>query len=140
MFEDHSIGREIVSVTKVLVVEDNYMNMVLVRDLLSASGYTVSEAENGKKALELVATDRPDIIVMDLHLPEMDGTTAMKRLKAEETTSNIPIIALTASAMRGDEDKILENGFDGYVPKPVNRRVLLDVLEAKLKHFRSRSS
>ncbi|MFQ5330240.1 MAG: response regulator [Thermodesulfobacteriota bacterium] len=124
--------------TKVLVVEDNYMNMVLVRDLLSASGYTVSEAENGQKALDLVATDRPDIIVMDLHLPEMDGTTAMKRLKAEETTRNIPIVALTASAMRGDEDKILDNGFDGYVPKPVNRRVLLDVLETNLKYSKSR--
>ena len=122
---------------KVLIVEDNYMNMVLVRDLLSAHGYIVSEAENGKKALELVAVDRPDIIIMDLHLPEMDGTTAMRSLKAEEMTRKIPIIALTAAAMRGDEEKILDTGFDGYVPKPVNRQVLLDVLEEKLKEIKS---
>jgi CheY-like chemotaxis protein len=122
---------------KVLVVEDNYMNMILVRDLLSAHGYIVSEAENGKKALELVAVDRPDIIIMDLHLPEMDGTTAMRSLKAEEMTRKIPIIALTAAAMRGDEEKILDTGFDGYVPKPVNRQVLLDVLEEKLKEIKS---
>ena len=122
---------------KVLIVEDNYMNMVLVRDLLSAYGYIVSEAENGKKALELVAVDRPDIIIMDLHLPEMDGTTAMRSLKAEEMTRKIPIIALTAAAMRGDEEKILDTGFDGYVPKPVNRQVLLDVLEEKLKEIKS---
>jgi CheY-like chemotaxis protein len=124
-------------VIKVLIVEDNYMNMVLVRDLLSAHGYIVSEAENGKKALELVAVDRPDIIIMDLHLPEMDGTTAMRSLKAEEMTRKIPIIALTAAAMRGDEEKILDTGFDGYVPKPVNRQVLLDVLEEKLKEIKS---
>ncbi|MCP3676915.1 MAG: response regulator [Deltaproteobacteria bacterium] len=130
-------GKEILSVIKILIVEDNYMNMILVRDLLSAHGYIVSEAENGKKALELVAVDRPDIIIMDLHLPEMDGTTAMKSLKAEETTRKIPIIALTAAAMRGDEEKIIENGFDGYVPKPVNRQVLLDVLEEKLKEVKS---
>jgi CheY-like chemotaxis protein len=122
---------------KVLIVEDNYMNMILVRDLLSAHGYIVSEAENGKKALELVAVDRPDIIIMDLHLPEMDGTTAMRSLKAEEMTRKIPIIALTAAAMRGDEEKILDTGFDGYVPKPVNRQVLLDVLEEKLKEIKS---
>ena len=122
---------------KILIVEDNYMNMVLVRDLLSAHGYIVSEAENGKKALELVAADRPDIIIMDLHLPEMDGTTAMRSLKAEEMTRKIPIIALTAAAMRGDEEKILDTGFDGYVPKPVNRQVLLDVLEEKLKEIKS---
>lgn len=122
---------------KVLIVEDNYMNMVLVRDLLSAHGYIVSEAENGKKALELVAVDKPDIIIMDLHLPEMDGTTAMRSLKAEEMTRKIPIIALTAAAMRGDEEKILDTGFDGYVPKPVNRQVLLDVLEEKLKEIKS---
>ena len=122
---------------KVLIVEDNYMNMVLVRDLLSAHGYIVSEAENGKKALELVAVDRPDIIIMDLHLPEMDGTTAMRSLKAEEMTRKIPIIALTAAAMRGDEEKILDTGFDGYVPKPVNKQVLLDVLEEKLKEIKS---
>jgi CheY-like chemotaxis protein len=124
-------------VIKVLIVEDNYMNMVLVRDLLSAHGYIVSEAENGKKALELVAVDKPDIIIMDLHLPEMDGTTAMRSLKAEEMTRKIPIIALTAAAMRGDEEKILDTGFDGYVPKPVNRQVLLDVLEEKLKEIKS---
>ncbi len=121
---------------KVLIVEDNYMNMVLVRDLLSAHGYNVSEAENGIKALEIVAVDPPDIIVMDLHLPEMDGTTAMRSLKAEEATRKIPIIALTAAAMRGDEEKILDNGFDGYVPKPVNKQILLDVLEEKLKEFK----
>ena len=116
---------------KILVVEDNYMNMILVRDILTAHGYDVSAAENGKSALEMVAEAPPDLILMDLHLPEMDGTTAMKELKAEERTRTIPVVALTASAMRGDEEKILENGFDGYVPKPVDRQVLIDVLEKK---------
>ncbi|MFQ5586893.1 MAG: response regulator, partial [Thermodesulfobacteriota bacterium] len=98
---------------KVLIVEDNFMNMVLIRDVLNAHGYEISESDNGRDALEKVRTDTPDIIIMDLHLPEMDGTAAMKCLKAEERTRGIPVIALTAAAMRGDEEKILSNGFDG---------------------------
>ena len=111
---------------RILVVEDNEMNKVLVREILTLHGYEVIEAISGQEALEMISTHRPDIVLMDLNLPEMDGITATKIIKSDEESKNIPVIALTASAMKGDEERVLKEGFDGYVPKPIEMKKLLD--------------
>ncbi|MEE8185590.1 MAG: response regulator [Thermodesulfobacteriota bacterium] len=118
---------------KILVVEDNLMNKILIRDILDFYGYSVCEAVNGREALEKARSEKPDIIIMDLHLPEMDGVTAMKILKSKDEMKDIPIIALTAAAMKWDEKKIIREGFDGYVPKPIDIKVLMKAVEEKMK-------
>ncbi len=118
---------------KILVVEDNLMNKVLVKEILSVKGYQIIEAVTGKEAIEKTMAEKPDLILMDLQLPEMDGITATKLIKDKEEFKNIPVVALTASAMKGDEEKILKEGFDGYVPKPIEVKKLLDVVEENLK-------
>lgn len=118
---------------KILVVEDNLMNKILIRDILDFYGYSVCEAVNGREALEKAKSEKPDIIIMDLHLPEMDGVTAMKILKSKDEMKDIPIIALTAAAMKWDEKKIIREGFDGYVPKPIDIKVLMKAVEEKMK-------
>jgi two-component system cell cycle response regulator DivK len=108
---------------RVLVVEDNDKNMKLFRDVLEAKGYTPLEATTGERAVELAADQRPDLILMDVQLPGIDGIEALKRIRADERNESVPIVALTAQAMRGDRERFLEAGFDGYISKPV------DVLE-----------
>ncbi|MBI5286652.1 MAG: response regulator [Deltaproteobacteria bacterium] len=106
------------------------MNRVLIRDTLTINGFTVWEVDTGLKAVEWVkANPPPNLILMDLSLPEMDGVTAMKHIRAYPPTSNVPIIAITASAMRGDEEKALAEGFDGYIAKPVNIEELVRVVK-----------
>lgn len=117
---------------KVLLVEDNYMNKVLVREMLTLNGYDIVEAKSGTEALVKVSTDRPDLILMDLHLPEMDGITATRIIKSDEKNRSIPVLALTASAMKGEEDKILSKGFDGYVAKPIEVKKLLEAISVSL--------
>ena len=117
---------------KVLLVEDNYMNKVLVREILTLNGYDIVEAKSGTEALVKVSTDRPDLILMDLHLPEMDGITATRIIKSDERNRSIPVLALTASAMKGEEDKILNKGFDGYVAKPIEVKKLLEAILVSL--------
>ena len=104
---------------KVLVVEDNPMNQILAREILTANGYDVVEANTGSDAIKKVMAERPDIILMDLNLPEMDGITATKILKSDDNYRDITIIALTASAMKGEVERILAEGFDGYISKPI---------------------
>jgi two-component system cell cycle response regulator DivK len=104
----------------VLVVEDNEKNMKLFRDVLQAKGYTALEATSGEEALELAAEHVPDLILMDVHLPGMDGIEALGRIRADARTAEIPVVALTAQAMAGDRERFLESGFDGYISKPVN--------------------
>ncbi|HHD11141.1 MAG TPA: response regulator [Deltaproteobacteria bacterium] len=118
---------------KILVVEDNLMNKVLVKEILSIKGYQIIEAVTGKEAIEKAMAEKPDLILMDLQLPEMDGVTATKLIKEKEEFRDTPVVALTASAMKGDEEKILKEGFDGYVPKPIEVKKLLDVVEENLK-------
>lgn len=113
---------------RVLVVEDNLMNKILVREMLTLNGYEVLEASTGKEAIDKVLNERPDIVLMDIHLPEMDGIEATKFIKSKKGLDDIPIVALTASAMIGDEQKILSEGFDGYVPKPIELSRLLNVV------------
>jgi len=111
---------------KVLIVEDNRMNMMLVRDILTLKGYDTIEASTGAEAIKLVATERPDVVLMDLHLPGMDGMVATRMLKGDERFMDIPVLALTAAASRLDTDEILGMGFDGCVPKPIDVERLVE--------------
>jgi two-component system, cell cycle response regulator DivK len=105
---------------QVLVVEDNERNMKLFRDVLQASGYRTLEATTGGRAVELVIEHGPDLVLMDIQLPDIDGLEALDRLRADERTASVPVLALTAQAMEGDRERFLAAGFDGYLSKPVN--------------------
>ena len=108
----------------ILVVEDNPLNLELVSDILEANGYQVLQAINGKEAIEEVEKTQPELILMDIQLPGLDGLTVTGIIKDNPATANIPIIALTAHAMRGDEDKARQAGCDGYISKPIDTRSL----------------
>ena len=109
----------------ILIVEDQPKNLKLIRDLLQASGYTTIEATDGKEGVELARAKKPDLILMDVQMPVMDGLEATRILKADATTSNIPVLALTSYAMTGDKERILEAGCDGYLAKPIDIREFL---------------
>ena len=105
---------------RVLVVEDNEKNMKLFRDVLTATGFETLEATTGGRAVELAAEHAPDVVLMDIQLPDIDGVEALSRLRADARTAAIPVLALTAQAMHGDRERFLAAGFDGYLSKPVN--------------------
>ena len=110
---------------RILVVEDNEKNMKLFRDVLGATGYRTIEATTGGEAV-LLATERaPDLVLMDIQMPDVDGVAALRRLRADERTAAIPVLAVTAQAMHGDREHFLAEGFDGYLSKPVNVRELI---------------
>jgi two-component system, cell cycle response regulator DivK len=115
----------------ILVVEDQEDNRQIVRDLLTTTDYEVIEAENGEEALAAVAKQRPDLILMDIQLPIMDGYEATRRLKADPGLSAIPVIAVTSYALSGDEEKARAAGCDDFVPKPFSPRELL----AKIRKY-----
>ena len=106
----------------VLVVEDNPDNMLLIQDVLQALDYTVIEAWDGESGVDAARAERPNLILMDLSLPRMDGWTAAKLIKEDPELAHIPIIALTAHAMVGDRERALEAGCDDYLAKPINLR------------------
>jgi two-component system cell cycle response regulator DivK len=110
---------------RILVVEDNELNMKLFRDVLVAGGYRTLEATTGGEAVELAIEHGPDLVLMDIQLPDIDGVQALGRLRANERTAAIPVLALTAQAMDGDRERFLAAGFDGYLSKPVNVRELI---------------
>jgi two-component system cell cycle response regulator DivK len=116
---------------RVLVVEDNEKNMKLVRELLEASGYRPLEATTGSVALDLALEHRPDLVLMDIRLPDIDGVEALSRLRADERTATIPVLAVTAQAMQGDRERFLAAGFDGYLSKPID---VGELLEAVSRH------
>lgn len=118
---------------KIMVVEDNPMNKILTKEILTVQGYEVIEASSGSDAIKRIAGDKPDLILMDLNLPEMDGITATKILKSNDVCRGIPIIALTASAMKGDEEKILAEGFDGYISKPIEMKQFIKDIASYIK-------
>lgn len=118
---------------KVLLVEDNHMNKVLVKEILALNGYDIIEAKSGIEAVRLMAAERPDLVLMDIHLPEMDGITATRIIKADERNRTVPVLALTASAMKGDEENILSKGFDGYVAKPIDVKMLVSMIKRALE-------
>jgi len=108
----------------ILVVDDNPTNLKLVSDLLEFDGYEIIKAEDAEQAQALLKEQLPDLILMDIALPGMDGLTLTRLLKAEQRTRHIPVIALTAFAMKGDEEKAVAAGCDGYVTKPIDTRAL----------------
>ncbi len=116
---------------RILVVEDQPDNRQIIRDMLSATDYEVAEAENGEEALAAVAKQRPDLILMDIQLPILDGYEATRRIKADPALRTIPIIAVTSYALSGEAEKAREAGCDDYVPKPYSPRELL----AKIRQY-----
>jgi two-component system cell cycle response regulator DivK len=110
---------------QVLVVEDNERNMKLFRDVLQASGYRTLEARTGERAVELATESGADLVLMDIQLPDIDGIAALARLRADERTASVPVLALTAQAMEGDRERFLAAGFDGYLSKPVDIAALV---------------
>jgi two-component system, cell cycle response regulator DivK len=117
---------------KVLIVEDNEMNRDMLGRRLGRKGFEVVIATDGGEGLEMAVSENPDIILMDMSLPVVDGWEASRRLKADDTTKQIPIIALTAHAMSGDREKALEAGCDDYDTKPIELQRLLEKIEALL--------
>jgi two-component system, cell cycle response regulator DivK len=105
---------------QILIVEDNEKNMKLFRDVLMASGHRTLEATTGGQAVELATAHSPDLVLMDIQLPDIGGVEALGRLRADERTASLPVVALTAQAMDGDRERFLAAGFNGYVSKPVN--------------------
>jgi two-component system cell cycle response regulator DivK len=105
---------------RILIAEDNGLSMKLFRDVLQVSGFQTLEATTGEQAIELAIGQTPDLVLMDIQLAGMDGLEALRRLRDDERTAAIPIIALTSQAMAGDRERFLEAGFNGYVSKPVN--------------------
>jgi len=114
---------------RVLVVEDNDKNMKLIRDVLQATGYDTVEASTGDDALKLALSQAPALVLMDVQLPGIDGVEALARLRDDERTASIPVLALTAQAMHGDRERFLAAGFDGYLSKPVDVAELLRTVE-----------
>ena len=114
---------------KILVVEDNERNMRLFCDVLQASGYRTLEATTGESAVELALEHGPDLVLMDIQLPDIDGVEALARLRADERSASLQVLALTAQAMEGDRERFLAAGFDGYVSKPVNIVELLRTVQ-----------
>ena len=105
---------------KVLIVEDNELNMKLFHDLLEAQGYDILETREGLQALSLAREHRPDLILMDIQLPEISGLEVTKWLKEDEELAPIPVVAVTAFAMKGDEERIREGGCEAYISKPIS--------------------
>ena len=117
----------------ILVVEDNDMNMQLVEFLLEEGGYRIVKATSGEEALSLTRDGTaPDLILMDIHLPGMDGLSVVRAMKEDARTARIPILALTAHAMRGDRDRFLEAGCDGYISKPIDVKTFIASIERYL--------
>jgi len=120
----------------VLVVEDNDMNMQLVEYLLEEGGYSIVKATSGEEALAITRNDAgpaPDLILMDIHLPGMDGLSVVRQMKTDSRTQRIPILALTAHAMRGDRDRFLDAGCDGYISKPIDVKTFLSAIEQYIR-------
>ncbi len=117
------------SAKTVLVVEDNVLNMKLFHDLLKAHGYNVLQTGDGMEALGLARQHRPDMIIMDIQLPDISGLEVTKWLKDDETLKTIPVVAITAFAMKGDEERYLEGGCDAYIAKPISIANFIQTVE-----------
>ena len=115
----------------ILYVEDNIDNRTLVRRILMAEGYNLIEAVNATEALEILENTMPDLILMDINMPDMDGYSLTAKIKGTPGLGSIPIIALTANVMRGDREKSLEAGCDGYIQKPID----IDTISEQIERF-----
>lgn len=118
---------------KILIVDDNQMNMELVSDLLEVNGFQVLQAGDASAGIDLARKERPDLILMDIQLPGMDGLQATRILKEDMATREIPVVALTAHAMKGDEENVLKAGCVGYISKPIDTRAFPGKVEGFLK-------
>ena len=123
----------------ILHIEDNFENRILVRRLLQFSGFDVMEAENAYDALELLELTTPDIILMDINMPDIDGYSLTRQLKSNIKFRNVPIIAITANVMKGDREKSLLAGCDGYIDKPINVDTFIDQIENYLEKYNIRN-
>ena len=117
---------------KILIVEDNPQNMRLVEMILRAKNYTLLRATDGEEALDVARGGRPDLIIMDIQLPKIDGLEVTRRLRKTQAFRRIPVIAMTAYAMKGDKEKAIEAGCDAYLSKPINTRELPGVIAEML--------
>ncbi len=122
--------RERVMAKKVMIVEDNDLNMKLFNDLLEANGYETIKTKDGMQALDLARTHRPDLILMDIQLPEVSGLEVTKWLKADDELHHIPVIAVTAFAMKGDEQRIRQGGCEAYISKPISVAKFVETVRA----------
>jgi CheY-like chemotaxis protein len=125
---------------KVLIAEDNAVNRELLREILEARGYAVDEACDGQAALEMIEHMRPDILLLDIGMPILDGFAVVRRIRENPRLAALPVLAVTAYAMQGDREKILSSGFDGYLSKPVKRTVLEEEIDRLLKASESRNA
>ena len=116
----------------VLIVEDNELNMKLFNDLLEAHGYATVQTRNGMEAIELARLHRPDLILMDIQLPEVSGLQVTQWIKSDEELKHIPVIAITAFAMKGDEEKIRQGGCEAYLSKPISVVKFLETVKSYL--------
>ncbi len=114
---------------KVLVAEDSAVNRELLRELLEARGYEVLEACDGQEALQMIAQTQPELLLLDIGMPVMDGFAVVDKIRENPLLAQLPVVAVTAYAMRGDRERILNAGFDGYLSKPVNRSSLSEELD-----------
>jgi two-component system cell cycle response regulator DivK len=117
----------------ILIVEDNEKNMKLVRDILQAKGHQTLEAVNAEDGVKLAAEKNPDLVLMDIQLPGMNGMEALKVLRADPGTAGIPVIAITASVMTQDRQNIMDAGFNAFIEKPINLREFLATVQAKVR-------
>ncbi len=117
----------------ILVVEDNELNMKLFEDLLQAHGYRILTTKDGKEALRLAKEHRPDLVLMDIQLPEISGLEVTRLMKADEDIRHIPVVAVTAFAMKGDEEKIRQGGCEGYISKPISVSRFIETVQKFLK-------
>jgi len=116
----------------ILIVEDNERNLKLLRDVLDYAGYDVRVARTGEDGVTLAASEPPDLVLMDLQLPGIDGMEALRRLRMSPQTAGIPVVAVTAQAMKHDRERALEAGFDGYIEKPISVRAFPDQVRSFL--------
>jgi len=124
---------------KVLIAEDNAVNRELLRELLEIRGYAVMEACNGVEALDQIAKTTPDILLLDLSMPVLDGFGTIERIRKNPSFNTLPVLAVTAYAMQGDREKIMTSGFDGYLSKPINAMALQKELE-RLEELKSQTN
>jgi len=125
--------------TKVLIAEDNAVNRELLRELLELRGYEVLEACDGQEALRIVEQAQPELLLLDIGMPVMDGFAVIRRIRENPRLATLPVVAVTAYAMRGDQEGILNSGFDGYLSKPVNPSSLAEELDRVLTPRQARS-
>ena len=121
----------------ILIVEDNEKNMKLVRDILAHNGHATIEAQSGGEGVRMASEKRPDLVLMDIQLPDIDGIEALRRIRADRALDSVPVIAVSASVMPDDQQKIVTSGFDAFVTKPINLKQFLDTVTRFLAHGRT---